>query len=214
MSVKQHEAFCFDSFQDMLLFFDDFHGDQIQDEWDLTVTGTGAGAVVDQQTGGIYRLRCPAAADAAWIDWNDIRSLHVDQRVSMEVRFRVNDWTDHTIELSLRFDASNQIVQYLQINAQGWWFYCEDGGVLVARDSGFTIANNTWYIARIEVHTHGGNHVHFYLDGVECANSPETINIPDDATDFLQPFLYSRADVDAAVEKQLDIDYCYVRQER
>jgi len=87
LSVKQHEAFSFDSFQDRLLFFDDFEGDQVKDEWAVN-QWNGTATVQDLQTGGVVKLQNTVATTNRYcsIDWNDIRSLLISKKVSMEVR--------------------------------------------------------------------------------------------------------------------------------
>jgi len=211
MSVKQHEPICLDSAQDHFWWMDHFLGDQIQDEW--RIGGTGTGVVVDQQTGGIIRLTTGALTnDTQYLDWAGIRSLHVDQRVSMEARVLVSD-DDADIDamISVRFDASNRIMFYHNPAQANYMLFTQDGGASTQVDSG--VARDTSYhIYRIECHTHGANHIHFYIDGTECNNSPITTNIPDDATDFLQPYLRVQTKEDVA--KTMDIDYCAVRQDR
>jgi len=207
MSVKFHEAYALDSQQDQLLWFDDFLGDQIQDEW--RTGGTGSAAVVDQQTGGIARLTTGALTNNSYqIDWNNFRSLHVDQRVSFEARVKMANITQIDASIGLLFDASNQIV-FVE-SAGDWLIRCEDGGAATQPNSGISL-DIDYHIYRIECHTHGGNHVHFYIDGTETANSPINTNVPDDATDYLQPYLYIRTTED--VVKFMDIDYCVVRQD-
>lgn len=205
MSVKVHEAFSLDSFQDRLLFFDDFHGDQIQDEWDVS----GTGAVIDQQTGGIVRLTTTAVnGNNSHIDWNNIRSLLTSKKVTMEVRTKINTTANIHPTLQLRFDASNKIMFDYDTNTGDatWYIATENGGAPTEVDS--LIAPDTdYHIYRIECFPTG--EVHFYIDGVECGNSPITTNIP---TGYLQPFLFVQTR--EAVAKTMDIDYAYARQER
>jgi len=213
MSVKFHESYCLDSQQDQLIWWDDFLGDQIQDEWDSTIAGAGTTVVVDQQTGGIVRLTTGAlTGNNNVLDWNDIRSLLVTKRISMECRVKVNQLTQAYVTLGLVFDGSNQI-RFYAANAAGaddWEIWCEDGGATTRQESGITL-DTSYHIFRIECHIHGGNHVHFYIDGTQTANSPITTNIPDDATDYLQPHFLIQTRVDVA--KSMDIDYVVVRQE-
>lgn len=211
MSVKVHEPVCFDSFQDLLIFFDDFHGDQLQDEWQGF--GTGSATVVDQQTGGIVRITTGALANDSYrIDWSNIRSLHVDQRVSLEFRVKLTQTTNVIVVLALLFDWDNRIYfEYDSGMSANWYIKTRDGGAATPQDSGIA-ADTSYHIFRIECHTHGSNHVHFYIDGTETANSPINTNIPDDATDYLQPRLWIQTTVDAI--KSMDVDYCYLRQDR
>ncbi len=216
MSVKVHEPVCEDSAQDLYFWFDPFLGDQLKDEWDTTLVGGATAAVVDAQTGGVIRLRTPtnATGDQAEIDWNNFRSLHVDQKVTFEARCKLSDKLYHFIIFGLQFNASNRITfENNETNGSdnNWRIQCLNGGTSTTNDAG--VAPDTIYhIFRIECHTHGSNHVHFYIDGVETANSPITTNIPDDAADFLQPWFYCLTrDVN---QEDLDIDYVVVRQER
>lgn len=216
MSVKVHEAFSFDSFMDRLLFFDDFHGDQLQDEWALTVVATGAGAVIDAQTGGIYRLSATtnATADAAKIDWGGavpIRSLLITKKVALEVRIKLSSITSINARMSLEFaDATDWVQFFYSVGGVGgnWLIRTRAAAAVTSQDSG--VAPDTdYHIYRIECHTHGSNHVHFYYDGTETPNSPISTNI---TALHLQPYFFIRTDENVA--KSMDIDYVVVRQER
>jgi len=211
MSVKQHEPMCFDSAQDRWWWMDHFLGDQLQNEW--RTAGTGSAVVVDQQTGGIVRITTGAAAtNSHSIDWTDIRSLHVDQRVSSEFRVKLTQTTNVIIMLSLFFDWNNRIYfDYTSAALANWRITCTNGGAATQLSSGVA-ADISYHIFRIECHTHGSNHVHFYIDGTETLNSPITTNIPDGATDFLQPRFWLQTTADLA--KSMDVDYCAIRQDR
>jgi len=207
MSVKVKEAFCFDSFQDRLLYWDDFHGDQLKDEWNEA--GTGSATVIDAQTGGIVRITTGATNGNSYrIDWQDYRSLLVTKKVTAEFRVKVNQSTALTVNFNLYFDVSNRIT-FTMTNGGNWNIQCTNGGATTGQDSGIASDTN-YHIFRIEAFP--TDEVHFYIDGVECANSPITTNIPDDAADYLQPRLYIITAEDVA--KTMDIDYCYLRQER
>ena len=212
MSVKDHEAFSLDSFQDRLLFFDDFHGDQLQNEWALTVVATGAGTVVDAQTGGIYRLSAATNAtnDAARIDWGGgtpIRSLLASKKVTLEVRAKLSSAADVEVQLALYFDATN-FMRFRFDTGVGvnWLIETDDGTGPTSADSGIA-ADTDYHVYRIECLPTG--EVHFYIDPpTECANSPIVTDI---TANYLMPYLY--VETLAAAVKQLDIDYCIVRQE-
>lgn len=212
MSVKSHEAFSLDSFQNQLFFFDDFLGSQLKDEWHEV--GTGSAAVVDLQMGGIVRLTSGATTNDVYnISWSFTRSLHVDKRVSVEVRMKANQATYITINLQLRFDGDDRI--YFQANeavggATTWVISCVDGGATTGRDSGVAL-DTDYHIFRMEAHLHGGSHVHFYIDDVETDNSPIDTNVPDDGGDYLQPYIIISTREDVA--KSMDVDYVGVRQD-
>lgn len=210
MSVKVHEAFCMDSFMDRLLFFDDFHGDQIQDEWNSTGDAGGGANVIDAQTGGICRLDTGIVVDDDWlINWGNIRSLLVSKKVTMEVRARCNQNTYLRVYLSLLFDGLNTIYFYCFDNfggAHNWRIACVNAGAGASVDTGITVDIN-YHIFRIEAFPTG--EVHFYIDEVECTNSPVTTNI---TAQYLQPSLSLLTRTTA--ERTMDIDYVYIRQER
>lgn len=209
MSVKAHEAFSMDSFMNRLLWFDDFHGDQIQDEWNEA--GTGSAAVIDTQTGGIIRLTTGAInGDAYNLNWNDIRSLLVLKKVTGEFRAKLNATVAEIVQFLLIFDGTNLIrfIYNAAVDAN-WHIETIDGGASTNQDSGIA-ADTDYHTFRIECFPTG--EVHFYIDNTETTNSPITTNIPDDAGDYLQPHIYIRTTEDIA--KSVDIDYVYIRQER
>jgi len=210
MSVKVHEPVCEDSAQDLYFWFDHFLGDQLKGEWNET--GTGSAAVVDAQTGGIVRITTGATnGNAYWLDWADIRSLHVNKKVTFECRVKVNDNTQCFVYLALRYDGDNWVMFYTGnvAGADDWEIWCEDNNVVTRQESGITL-DTSYHIYRIECFPTG--EVHFYIDGVEPGTSPITTNIPDDVEDFLQPYLYIHTREDVA--KSMDVDYVVVRQER
>lgn len=182
----------------------------MKDEW--RALGTGSAAVVDAQTGGIVRLTTGATTDNLYgLDWNVIRSLHVSKRVSMEMRFKVNLITYVLLSINLFFDISNRILFYANEAvgaAVNWQIRCTDGGATTAFDSGIAL-DTDYHIFRIECFP--ADEVHFYIDNVECANSPITTNIPDGAADYLQPYIYVLTNEDLA--KSMDVDYVVIRQE-
>jgi len=210
VSVKVHEAFCLDSFQDRLLFFDDFEGDQIKDEWRGTGDAGGGANVIDLQTGGICRLDTGIVVDDDWlIDWFNIRSLLVTKKVTMEARVKTNQNTYLQVYIALRFDGLNDIYFYCFDNfggAHNWQIACVDAGAGAGVDTGVAVDTN-YHLFRIECFPTG--EVHFYIDNVECANSPVTTNI---TAQYLQPVfsLLTRT----TAERTMDIDYVYIRQER
>lgn len=206
-----HEARCLDSLQKQLFWFDDFLGDQIQDEWTLIVAGGGAGAVVDNEAGGVYRFTLNALNATARIDWGNIRSLLVTKNVCMEVRAKFSaSNADRYCELELYNDSNNTLMIRITPPAgNDIWIRCMAGGV----DTTFQIDTdpgtdyNLW---RILTSTQGGNHVHFYRNNVELANSPIVANIP---ALYLQPSCYGLNIAGGGAFSQ-SFDYVAVRQDR
>ena len=214
MSVKVHEAFSIDSFQDRLIWWDDFLGDQLKDEWRSAGAAGGSAVVVDAQTGGIARITANGVLNNTWlIDWNDIRSLLVSKKATMELRVKLTQTTNTVTRLSLRFDFNNSFYfEYNSGSSANWQIRSNDGGASAGLQDTGVAADTSYHVLRMECQTHGGSHVHFYIDGVETGNSPITTNIPDDAGDYLQPYLFILTLENAT--KSVDIDYVVVRQER
>jgi len=211
MSVKVHEAFCLDSLQDRLFWWDDFLGDQLQDEWALTVVATGAGAVIDAQTGGVYRLSAATNAtnDAARIDWGGgtpIRSLLASKKATLEVRAKLSSAADVEAQLALYFDGTNFMRFRFDTGVGVNWLIETDDTTGPTSASSGEAADTDYHIFRVECLPAG--EAHFYIDGVETANSPITTDI---TANYLMPYLY--IETLAAAVKQLDIDYAAVRQE-
>lgn len=213
MSVKVHEAYSIDSFQDQLLWWDDFLGDQLKDEWSIGGNGGGSVVVVDAQTGGIARITTDGDDnDNYHMEWGTIRSLLVTKKVSMEARVKHPDTTSLNPQIMLQFDGDNRILLWFDTDSAhtNWQASCVDAASWTTVDSGVAF-DASYHIYRIECHTHGSNHVHFYIDGTEISNSPISTNVPDDAADVLEPYIWMRTRTDAA--RTLDIDYVVVRQD-
>lgn len=214
MSVKQHEAFSLDTAQKRFWYCDHFLGDQLQDEWDVNLIGGGTGVVVDAQTGGIVRLTTGAITNNRCdLTWGDIRSLLLTKKATMELRVKLSTTTNVYLRFELRFNDNERVGFNFDTGAADteWRILTTDGGAQTENDSGIT-PDTDYHIFRIECHTHGSNHVHYYIDGTETANSPITTNIPDDPTDYFQPRIWIVTRADAT--KSMDIDYVAIRQDR
>jgi len=206
-----HMAFCLDSARRRLLWGDHFLGDQVQDEWRSTGDAGGSAVVVDGETGGICRITTDGDTNDAYrIDWNDIRSLHMDQRVCLECRVKAGT-TDSLIYLALWKDGNERIMFWKSNVDTNWQIFTQNGGATTDEDSGVAV-DTSYHIFRIMCHTHGSNHIHFYIDGTETSNSPVSSNLPDDAGDELEPYLWIRTAENAT--KSMDIDYVVVSQDR
>ncbi len=207
MSVKVHEAFSLDSFQDRLLFWDDFVGDQVQNEWDSAGDVGGSAVVIDAQPGGIVRITTDTDINDAWrLDWGNIRSLLVTKKVTLEVRAKLASVTDVEAWFALWFDATHFIRFRFDDGAgNNWLIETDDGTGPTSADSG-EVADIDYHIFRIEALPTG--EVHFFIDGVEMANSPIIADIP---ASYLQPYIYLETLAGAA--DTMDIDYVAVRQE-
>lgn len=204
----------FESLSSRLFWVDDFLGKQLLDEWRSAGAVGGSAVVVDAQPGGIVRITTDNDLNNTWfIDWADIRSLLVSKKASMEVRVKLTQTTNTVTRLSLRFDFNNSFYfEYNSGSSANWQIRSNDGGASAGLQDTGVATDTSYHVLRMECQTHGGSHVHFYIDGVETGNSPITTNIPDDAGDYLQPYLFILTLEDAT--KSVDIDYVVVRQER
>lgn len=208
MSVKQHEPICLDSAQDRFWWNDHFLGDQLQDEWRTAGSPGCSAVVVDQQTGGIVRIATGGVNNDAWrIEWADIRSLLVSKRVTMEVRLKLTQTTNVEVWVAIAGAINDWILfEYDTTVGANWQITTDDTTGPTSADSGIA-ADTSYHIFRIECFPTG--EVHFYIDGVETANSPLTADIP---TAYLQPYLRVRAR--EALVKSVDVDYVAARQDR
>ncbi len=203
MSYNIHEAVCLDSMRVRLDWNDHFEGDSVKSLW--RVAGVGSAPVVDGVDGAAVRLTTGGATGNTYaIDWNDVRTLLVSKKVTMEWRAKLSSTLNVGSEMALWFNSQNRIMVY--ISGANWRIRCENNNL----DSNFAsgVATDTdYHIFRIGCFPTG--EVHFYIDDVETANSPITTNIP---PDYLMPLfdMFNTADE----TKLLDIDYVVIRQER
>lgn len=212
MSVSVHEAFSLDSAQDRYWWMDHFLGDQLQDEW--SEGGTGSAAVVDAQTGGIVRLTTGATtANEYHIQWgenpNEVRSLHINKKVTIEVRAKLTQINAVAIYINLYFNATNRVRFWYDSTVDPNWLISNSNVATTTSNSGVA-ADTDYHVFRIECFP--TDEVHYYIDDVECANSPITLSIPDDAGDYLMPRISLVTNED--VVKTADVDYVACRQDR
>ncbi len=208
MALRTHEAFGLNSQEQQLLWWDDFLGDSLDDRWTSAGDAGGSGAVVDAQTGGIVRITTDGDNTDEWIlSWNDIRSLHADKNVCMEIKLVLGQTTNQYVRICLYFDGSNYFRFLLSSlgAATNWGIQSRSGGVSTEEDSGI-LADTDEHIFRIESTS---TSVSFYIDDVECANSPITTNI---CNSFMQPMVWCTTRENAV--KTYDVDYVTVRQDR
>lgn len=182
---------------------EDFWGRQLDARWLLSV---GPGGVADQQDGGVYRFALTPAAQST-LNWNNIRSLLVSKDVKMEVRVLMTLTGEGYIEIALWYDSNNHIRFIYNPGGSGhttWHIETKDGGVATDQDSGVT-PDTSYHIFTIDCRSDG---VHFYIDGVECNNSPITTTKPGE---HLEPQVRGGA---GATARNIDIDYIGWGQKR
>ena len=209
-TVLKHEAFCFDSFKTRLFWLDDFEGDQIKDEWNSQGSAGYTTGVVDGVDGGIVRLTTHIDnTDYVSINWGSIRSLLVTKNVSFEARVKAGA-TIGKYYIGMWY-AWDTMIMWLMSTGYGnsrWRNKVVTAGVGTDVDTGILIDTN-WHLLRIECHTDGGNHVHFYLDNV-LVSTTVTASIP---TAYMFPVVQVSADA-ASGATTMDVDYVGVSQDR
>ena len=211
-ALRLHEALCFDSMQKQLFFYDDFLGDQLQDEWGTGGGGSGTTAVVDGQTGGIIRLSTGIVdGNTRFINWSDIRSILITKNACLEVRASMNSITVSRIYYFLFYDWDNYLsISYASTDVPRWRSESRSGGTETKLNAGNPNADTSYHIHRVQCATDGGNHIHYYIDGTELPTSPHTTNLP--TASYLQPRIQLEI-VSGGVAKSADIDYVGVRQD-
>ena len=208
MSLQlQHEAYSLDSMSQQLFFYDDFLGDQIQDEW-----YTSGNAVVDGVTGGIVRSTTGAVSgNSTALEHASFRTWLVSKSVAMEFRESFTDitWISH---YGIIYNDWNNLIDFLFYGAGGTggvsYLYAEtwSGGVSTQLNTGTALDAN-YHIWRFQASPTVSNHVHFYDNGIELAGSPITTNVP---TVYLGTYFRNSTTENAA--KHVDLDYVGMRQ--
>lgn len=210
MSILSHDAVCLDSANEKFWFIDHFLGDQLRDIWALGTAGTGTGDVLDGGMGGVYRLEALANGDIAQIDWNFINALPLVAKPIHEARVSLNAITNISSSIYLTENLNN-MARFKYSTPAGhntWHIVTELATVETDVDTGIAPDTN-YHIFRIIFHTHGGNHVHFEMDGAEVTGSPISTNVP---TGLMFPMFH--VSTDAAVTRYTYIDYSCVTENR
>lgn len=190
-------------------FYDDFLGDSLKEWWTVGTDLAGTAVVQDQTTSGVVRI---TGDTRTWLNWNTIRTLLVSKNVSFESRWKAGVALGNCeVRMRLYYDVNNFIdFQHLDGGGVGgnWMIQCRSAGVGNTTDTTL-VADTSYHIFQIRCHTHGGNHVHFFIDGVEVPNSPILANIP---TTYLEVYYFARRL--GGTVKLLDVDYCLVTEQR
>ena len=131
------------------------------------------------------------------------------KKATIEFRLKALADTYINIQYGLRDNGANDAFFDFDETggtADNWRMNTQDsGGASTLVDSGI-LSDTSYHIFRIECFPAG--EIHWYIDAVECGNSPVTTNIP---SDYIAPYFYIRTREDAA--KSMDIDYVVCRQE-
>lgn len=209
--VNYHASYGFDSMKKELFWYDDFEGDSIKDLWRTGTAGDGTIAITDEITGAAFTITLPDASDNAYIDWGNYRTLLVSLDVAIEYRIKCTGGSvDHANWISIYYDNDDYMMFYLQADETVWKVYAKGGGVSNNKDTE-TAPDSDWHNFRIQSHTHGSTHAHFYYDDEQMYNSPLTTQIP---SEYLQPRVYAASNAENAEERTVVVDYCGVRQFR
>jgi len=206
MSVRFHEAFCLDSARKRFEFNDHFLGDSIRDLWSFNIGGASTLSVIDAQNGGVARITTGAlTGNYGYLQWGNIRSLLVSKKVTIEYRIKINDISNIDFEVGL-VNVWNDIIRFYLVGNDLHIYTRVIAGGITDLDSGIDV-DTDYHRFRIECLPAG--EAYFYIDGVQCANSPITTNT---TTNHLQPWVY--LDTNENVAKSMDINYVVIRQDR
>jgi hypothetical protein len=209
-----HEPYGFDSMQEQLFEYDDFLGAVLDDRWLSTGDAGGSAVVIDAETGGIVRITTDGDDNDEWfVTWNTVRGMLLTKNVAIEARLKVATitsvtallrlWSSGTLRMAIGIDTDSNGTNYIIFSQDAVDYEIQDSGIAFDTDE---------HILRIECHTHGGNHIHFFIDGVETDNSPLSTYIPDGATDYLEAQFLVQTRTTSA--RTMDVDYVGVRQDR
>lgn len=208
MALYLHEPYCLDNLKSQLLWIDHFLAGQLRDEWTSAGGAGGSAVVVDQEDGGICRITTDNNNNDSWtLDWGDIRSLLISKRISMEFRLKIPTITTIEVAMGLFFDWTHLAYFKHDTPLGTYHMRTEDGIGAQFVDSGIAVDTN-YRVFRIVAEVSPSTLLRWYIDGVECGNSPISLNLP---TEHLQPFIHVKTEVNAT--RSIDLDYVGVRQD-
>jgi hypothetical protein len=214
MSLLDHESFCFDSLQKQLFWFDDFEGDQLKDEW--YQEGAGGSAMLDGVSGGVVRLTTETSdwsySEILWNNGNAINVLSVSKNVASECRSALKRVTYNESYFHCLIGDSNALIMMYISDTVGSTptYICYSRSTGTSSIGSGVSATTNYFISRIQTSTQGGNHVHYYLDGIEANNTIST-NI---STQNFCPMHACAFMAGGSNAMHLDVDYSAVRQDR
>lgn len=210
-----NEAVCLDSLHKRAFFYDDFEGKSLKDEWVPEGHDAFSVDLINQLSGGVVRLTTDTDLnDGCYIHWDNYRSWLASKQVGLEGAMRLLSIVNVKAEMLLYFDVTSYLlfIYDTSLGHSNWHIEVNDAGAVTGPlDTGIA-ADTDWHIFRIQCHIDGGVHAHFLIDDLrtEVANSPITTNIS--ALHF-EPFFYVQTNL-AVTSKQMDVDYCYMGQDR
>lgn len=189
-----------------MFFKDDFIGQTLKDEWKLTDT---ASAFIDGILSGVYRLQTgTTSGNSARLNWNDIRTLSVNNSMCMIFRLRLGATTSQSTSIGFRYDGNNQIIFEFDTlyGHTTWHIRLTSGGSQTTWDLGET-ADTSWHTFMLGTVNSGQPRAEFWIDGEMKAYNDTNVFLG-----FQQPLFETITRTSA--ERHLDIDYVIVFQNR
>lgn len=190
--------------------------------WTLRDTGNATEALVGDAPNGVISLALTNANEVqlAGTDWNDNRTLTLNQGLIWEARIKLAVLPTGAVVACWGLCGDHNAA--VDTVAESIWFRADgSGAVTVETDdtsnetsqvaTGVTLLNTTWAVFRIDCTSYSS--VKFFINGTRVAAST-TFNMSQVAALALQPVFRIGKEAGAATVGTMYVDYCAVMQNR
>jgi len=205
--VKSHEDFSINSWRNQLLWWDDFLGDRVQDEYSIGGDAGGSGVVVDGETGGVIRITCDGDdGDDYQIFWGNYTTIINTKLPKFEARVKLETASNISVDFLGFYGTLNSSRAMFWCNTDvdaNWHFQTRDAAGQTNTDTGIAL-DTSYHIFRISFIS--STQVLAYIDGTEEAD--HSTNIP---TDHM--FIDLKIGTEENATKYVDMDYWVVAQD-
>lgn len=186
------------------LFYDDFHGSILDDQW--TLAGTG-GVLYSSYPHSVSINAGPVVSNTFRIDFGGKITVKSSSLPKFLFKLITLSTTDEFFLFALYWDTNNYIAFRVDTNVgPNWLAVCRAGGVETVVDTGIAVANTPTKF-KIDV-TQDGAEVKFYIDDVLKATI--TTNI------FSATFVEPRLEVitRTGAYRAFQVDYVIIHEDR
>jgi len=200
-----------------LVYYDDFLGDVLRDEWAVSNAGGGDEtdfAIVDGINGTAVGTTGLAAVDRyVQLDWGTFENFHAGLHAGIEARLKVDDVTSVEIEFGFYKDADEYALLYVDVSDKtdaSIYAKASLSGGAGATDNDTTedLANGTYVVLQIQTFDDGS--VKYYVDGTLKRTDPASTIAT--STQLMRP--HFKINNEATAARSMTIDYVKIWQER
>ena len=187
-----------------VMWYDDFIGDQLLDEYSHTNIGTGSGAVNDQ-VGGVYRLTTGAALGSQrTTTFGAYYPFSASKNPIIIIKYKANRTVDHGVDIGIYSAAARGFL--LCLSCPGGVPTTEVQYGLPADRTELSIARDVlWHTIKMVVTSTTAT---FYIDGAFMTSHSHTV------ADSMKLYLHVDDAGGVTNNAELDIDYVLMYQDR